>query len=81
MMGISLYAQTVVNPTLTLNTPGVADQDDMCIWIHHSNKSLSTIITSDKGADKLFVYDLSGNVLQTIDVPGKPGISISDIIL
>ncbi|MCH7962842.1 MAG: phytase [Bacteroidetes bacterium] len=73
MMGISLYAQTVVNPTLTLNTPGIADQDDMCIWIHHSNKSLSTIITSDKAANKLFVYDLSGNVLQTIDVPGKPG--------
>jgi myo-inositol-hexaphosphate 3-phosphohydrolase len=73
LTGISLYPQTIVNPTLTLNAPGIADQDDMCIWIHHNDKSLSTIITSDKGADKLFVYDLSGNVLQTIDVPGQPG--------
>jgi len=73
LMGISLYPQTVVDPTLTLNTPGIADQDDMCIWIHQNNKSLSIIVTSDKGANKLFVYDLSGNVLQTIDVPGKPG--------
>jgi len=67
------YPQTVVDPILTLNAPGIVDQDDMCIWIHQNDKSLSTIITSDKGADKLFVYDLSGNVLQTIDVPGQPG--------
>jgi 3-phytase len=66
-------SQTLVSPILELQTPEVVDQDDMCIWIHHNDKSLSTIITSDKGADKLFVYDLSGNVLQTIDVPGQPG--------
>ena len=73
LMGISLYPQTVVDPTLSLNTPGIVDQDDMCIWVHHNNKSLSTIITLDKGANKLFVYDLSGNILQTIDIPGMPG--------
>lgn len=67
------YSQTVVTPILTLNAPGIVDQDDMCIWIFPANKSLSTIITSDKAANKLFVYDLDGNVLQTIDVTGMPG--------
>ena len=61
-----------VQPVLTLNAPGFSDQDDMCIWVH-PDPSLSTIITSDKSANKLFVYDLNGNVIQTISVPGKPG--------
>jgi len=68
-----LNSQTVVTPVLTLDAPGIVDQDDMCIWINRNDKSQSTIIGSDKGANKLFVYDLSGNVLQTIDVPGMPG--------
>ncbi|MGD8306210.1 MAG: phytase [Ignavibacteria bacterium] len=68
-----VYTQTtVVTPTLTLNASGIADQDDMCVWIS-SDSSQSTIITSDKTANKIFVYDLNGNTLQTIDVPGKPG--------
>jgi myo-inositol-hexaphosphate 3-phosphohydrolase len=62
-----------VQPVLTLNASGSSDQDDMCIWIHPTDPSLSTIITSDKSANKLFVYDLSGIVIQTISVPGKPG--------
>jgi len=68
-----IFPQTIVQPVLTLDAPGSNDQDDMCIWIHDTDPSLSTIITSDKSADKLFVYDLSGNVIQTISVPGKPG--------
>jgi 3-phytase len=41
--------------------------DDMAIWIHPTNPSLSTIIGTDKkGA--LEVYDLSGERLQTIDI-------------
>ena len=68
-----VFPQTVVQPALTLNATGHNDQDDMCIWIHPTDPSLSTIITSDKSAYKLFVYDLSGNVIQTISVPGKPG--------
>ncbi len=44
----------------------------MCIWIH-PEPSQSTIIASDKSANKLFIYDLSGNVIQTIPVPGEPG--------
>jgi 3-phytase len=65
---------TVVNPTIEYNASGIVDQDDMCIWIHPINKSLSTVISSDKTADKLFVYDLEGNVLQTIAINGqRPG--------
>jgi 3-phytase len=74
LITVNTSAQVTVNPTLELNAPGIVDQDEMCIWIHPTDKSLSTIISSDKDANKLFVYDLEGNVLQTIDVIGqKPG--------
>jgi len=63
-----------VNPVLELDAPGILDQDDMCIWIHPTDKSLSTIISADKASHHLFVYDLQGNVLQTIDVASQhPG--------
>ena len=58
---------------LTLRDRAIADQNDMCIWVNPSNPSLSTIITSDKDAKKLFVYDLSGQTLQTISTSGQPG--------
>ena len=66
-------AQTTVTSRVTLAAPGIGDQDDMCIWVHPSDRSQSTVITSDKGANKLFVYDLAGNTLQTLPTPGKPG--------
>lgn len=67
------YAQTTtVIPVLALQNPQDGDQDDMCIWIH-PDPSLSMVITSDKDAFKLFVYDLSGDLIQTIPVPGQPG--------
>jgi 3-phytase len=72
LMVVNYYPQTIT-PTLELNAPGLSDQDDMCIWINADDHSLSTVIASDKGSNTLFVYDLSGNVLQTIDVPGMPG--------
>jgi len=72
-VGGMLYAQTSVTPVLSLNASGISDQDDMCIWIHPTDKSQSIIIASDKGANKLFVYDLDGNALQTINVSGMPG--------
>lgn len=67
-----IYSQTDITPVLTLEDPQSSDQDDMCIWVH-PNPSLSTVIASDKAANKLFVYDLNGNTLQTISVPGQPG--------
>lgn len=39
--------------------------DDMCIWIHPTNPSLSTIIGTDKSdGGGLIVYDLEGAVIQ-----------------
>ena len=66
-------ASPAVEPGLTLTNPEVVDQDDMCIWVHPADASLSTVIASDKSAGKLFVYDLAGNVLQTITDVAKPG--------
>ena len=67
-----VFAQSVT-PVLSLNDPGIGDQDDMCIWIH-PDPSQSTIITSDKDVDKLFVYDLNGNTIQTLPVSGQPAV-------
>ncbi len=72
LLGNMLYAQAV-SPVLSLSGQGAGDQDDMCIWIHPGDPSLSTIITSDKDASRVFVYDLSGNTLQTINTDGSPG--------
>lgn len=66
-------APTVVEPRLSLEAPGIEDQDDLCIWVHPTDPSASTIITSDKDAYRLFVYDLDGAVVQSVTVPGKPG--------
>ncbi len=66
------HSQTITSQ-LTLNSPGTVDQDDMCIWIHPTDPSQSTIITSDKEAKKLFIYDLKGDTVQVVSVVGKPG--------
>lgn len=65
------FAQTV-NPVLSLQGQSGGDPDDMCIWIH-PDPSQSIIIASDKAVNELLVYDLSGNNLQTVSVPGQPG--------
>lgn len=61
-----------LTPTSRLTNSESKDQDDMCVWIHPNNRSESTIIASDKSASRVFVYDLDGQVLQSISVP-KPG--------
>ena len=61
-----------VAPTVVLKDRHVGDQDDMCIWVHPTDPARSTVITSDKAAGKLFVYDLSGRTLQSIRA-GRPG--------
>jgi len=65
--------ESPITPKITLTDSASNDQDDMCIWIHPSDPPQSTIITSDKSAYKLFVYDLEGNTLQTISLTDKPG--------
>ena len=61
-----------VSPTLTCLAPQSRDQGDMCVWVHPADGSQSTIITSDKQANRLFVYDLEGKVIQSLPVP-RPG--------
>ncbi len=62
-----------IAPLLVLQDTRVADQDDMCVWLHPENATQSTIIASDKAAAKLFVYDLEGATLQVVPIDGKPG--------
>jgi len=59
-------------PTVRLQAAGSRDQDDMCIWVHPSDASKSTVITSDKSGGRLFVYDLAGRAIQSLQA-GKPG--------
>lgn len=63
----------VLTPRTSLAAAGIGDQDDMCVWIHPRDPAASTIITSDKDVERLFVYDLAGETIQSIPVPGKPG--------
>ena len=60
-------------PAVTLKDGAISDQNDMCIWVNASDHARSTIITSDKNANRLFVYDLSGKTLQSISTSGQPG--------
>jgi len=50
----------LVTPSLRLMNPLAQDQDDLCVWRDHQSPDRSVIITSDKSADHLFVYDLQG---------------------
>lgn len=67
-----LQAQTV-DPVMSLENNEIEDQDDMCIWIHPTDPSQSVLITADKAVDKLFVYDLDGNTVQSLNTSGRPG--------
>lgn len=62
----------VVKPIACLTNSAAVDQDDACFWRHPNDSSRSLIITSDKSGNQVFVYDLNGNLEQTIPVP-KPG--------
>ncbi len=61
-----------VDPAVVCRDPAVGDQDDMCIWVDPKDPVRSTIIASDKEAEHLFVYDLAGRTLQSVETP-KPG--------
>ena len=67
-----LKESTAVQSKVTLLADQVKDQDDLCIWVHPADRGSSTIITSDKEAGRIFVYDLEGQLLQEIPVE-KPG--------
>ena len=61
-----------LKPVLRLLDDNARDQDDMCIWIHPKDPAESRIITSDKKAGLLLVYDLDGATVQSVATP-KPG--------
>jgi 3-phytase len=62
-----------IAPTVRCADLAAEDQDDMCVWIHPTEPALSTIIASDKDADKLFVYNLTGKAIQAVSAkhPGN----------
>ncbi|MBW8017221.1 MAG: phytase [Planctomycetes bacterium] len=62
----------VITPDVRYANPDDSDQDDMCVWVHPTDKSLSTIVSSDKYANRIFVYSLTGTLIQSVDV-GTPG--------
>lgn len=56
----------------TYDSSSGSDQDDMAIWIHPNDKAQSVIIGSDKFASKIFLYNLDGTSISSIDAQ-KPG--------
>jgi 3-phytase len=48
--------------------PDDGDIDDPAIWVHPTRPGQSTVITTDKGCNRLFVYDLAGRPLQSISL-------------
>lgn len=62
----------VVEPEFVCQASTGEDQDDMCVWVHPEKPELSLIITADKAADKLFVYDLTGKQQDSVKAD-KPG--------
>ena len=56
----------VAEPTVVCRDAQAADQDDLCIWVHPDDPGRSTVIASDKAAQRLFVYDLAGKTIQTV---------------
>jgi len=63
---------TPVESTLRLDHPAASDQDDLCIWRDQTDPSQSLIITSDKKANLIAVFDLNGKLLQSVPLP-QPG--------
>ncbi len=64
---------TTYPTTVVLQATGTIDQDDMCFWVHPTDSTLSTVISSDKTANRLFVYGLDGSTIQSIGVDGVCG--------
>ena len=72
LLGTASAARAGVAVARVYAAPGSRDQDDMCIWLHPTDKALSTIIVSDKASGFVYVYDLAGSVLQSF-ASGQPG--------
>lgn len=62
----------LLKPVFQLSAENSEDQDDYAVWINRSHPETSFIIGSDKSANKLYVYDLKGQLVDEIAVT-KPG--------
>jgi len=73
---ITLHADELsvvtIQPVIRLLAEPARDQDDLCVWVDPQDAQRSIVITSDKKAERLLIYDLKGNLLQEIPVD-KPG--------
>ncbi len=66
----------VVPVAVTYDTVGSLDEDEMCVWVHPDDHSLSTVIVADKFAGAVYVYDLEGNLLHEYPSPSPRNIDI-----
>ncbi len=73
LLCLSVLVWVAADIVVTLDAEGIGDQDDMCIWLHPEDPSQSLVITADKDADKLFVYNLDGESLAAHALPDRPG--------
>src|SRR5262245_59555747 len=64
-------ATVPIEPTVRLEHGSAEDQDDLCFWRDETDPGRSVVITSDKKADLIAVYDLDGTLLQVASLP-KP---------
>ncbi len=63
----------VVTPVRAIFHAETSNADDMCIWLHPTDPTQSTIIMSDKSAKIIAVVDLQNNPIQSIPLDGSPG--------
>ena len=50
---LPVRVQTTVTPRVTLAASGIGDQDDMCIWIHPTIRTRSTVGSAPQKLDSL----------------------------
>ena len=67
-----LFSQTNINPILSISNNKSAHQLSMTVWKHPSIPSKSLIISSDQKGQYIFVYDMKGRLLDSVQM-AKPG--------
>lgn len=65
-------SSAIAESAVRLDHSDAGDQDDLCFWYDANEPARSLVITSDKKANLIAVYDLQGRLLQLANVP-KPG--------
>lgn len=66
-----------VNVAPTLETASTSGADDIAIWIHPTDTSLSTVIgTAKTSSNSLRVFNLAGELIQSVSVPNVNNIDL-----